>query len=132
MNKKQFIILIALVLVVGGLGLHLYRQNNASWSASGGSGGQKVLTDFDPNLVTHLIIKQSQGELNLRKKGDFWTVAERNDYPANFSQISEFILKFHDLKAVQTMEIGPSQRPNLEVEPPGKTAKTGTTSTPPA
>ena len=55
-------------------------------------------------------------------------MAEREDYPAGFSQISEFIIKMHDLKPAQVMEVGASQRGRLEVEEPGaaKSAKSGT------
>ena len=126
MNKKQFSILLVLFLVVGGLGLYVARQNKAGWSPSGSSTGQNVLADFNVNDVVHVLIKQSQGEVNVRKKGDIWTVAERNDYPANFQQISEFILKMHDIKSVQSMQVGASQRGRLEVEEPGKGQKAGT------
>ncbi len=53
------------------------------------------------------------------RKDNLWRVKQRNDYPANFSEISGFLLKAADLKAVQTEEIGPSQLGRYKLLPPG-------------
>ncbi len=71
------------------------------------------------NDVTQIHIKGSS-ELNLVKKDDSWRVAERGDYPANYSEISDFILKSADLKVVQAEPIGASQLARMELEEPGK------------
>ena len=42
---------------------------------------------------------------------------ERNDYPANFQEISDFLLKARDLKAAQNEEVGPSQLARLSLVP---------------
>src|SRR5258708_39307296 len=104
MNKRQFIGLFVLVIVIGGYGLIRYRKGSASWSGTpGGGAGQKVLGDFNLNDVAQIGIKKSDTGLTLHKVGGIWTVAERNDYPAGFAEISEFIIKMHDLKAGQTI-----------------------------
>ena len=51
---------------------------------------------------------------------------ERGDYPANFSQISELLLKLADLKIAQTEEVGPSQLGRFELLPPGAATNSGT------
>ena len=51
------------------------------------SGGSTSVND-----VTAIHIKGSS-ELNLVKKDDSWRVQERGDYPANYNEISDFILK---------------------------------------
>jgi hypothetical protein len=71
--------------------------------------GQKLLGDFDVNKVNRIDIKQGTNEVNLVRKNDLWRVSERYDYPANYSQISEFLLKLADLKIVQAEEVGASQ-----------------------
>ncbi len=119
MNRKQFIVLLVLVLVVGGIGLALYNKNNAEYQG-GTRAGQKLLGEFNVNDVSHVAIKQGPNEVNLVKTGDIWTVKERNNYPANFEQISEFVRKAQDLKVVQTVKVGPSQRSKLELAEPGK------------
>src|SRR5262249_35157334 len=62
-------------------------------------------------------LKQDTNELNLVKKDGRWRVQERNDYPANYSQISDFLLKARDLKIVQSEQVGPSQLPRLSLVP---------------
>jgi hypothetical protein len=115
MNLKQLGILIAIVVVVGGAGLVLHNRQQASWSGGSAEVGKKLLGEFPFNDVAHIEIRHGTNELNLVKKNDVWGVRERSDYPANFSQISEFLLKVRDLKIVQTEEIGPSQLGRMEL-----------------
>ena len=51
---------------------------------------------------------------------------ERGDYPANFSQIRDLLIKLGDLKISQSEPIGPSQLARMELEPPGKGPSSGT------
>src|SRR5712675_67358 len=62
-------------------------------------------------------MKQGTNDLNLAKKDNLWRVGERKDYPANYSQIAEFLLKAQDLKVVQSEDVGPSQLPRLWLVP---------------
>jgi hypothetical protein len=119
MNRKQFIGLLFLVLVLGGAGLKFYQRNSASWSGGGATIGQKLLGEFAVNDVAQISVKQGTNELMLAKKNDLWRVRERGDYPAGFSEISSLLLKLKDLKVVQTEAVGPSQLPRLELEAGG-------------
>src|ERR1700744_4415093 len=98
MNLKQLGILIAIVIVVGAAGLALHHRQQASWSGGGAEVGKKLLGEFPFNDVARIEIRHGTNELNLVKNNDVWGVGERNDYPANFSQISEFLLKARDFK----------------------------------
>src|SRR5437763_11593 len=109
MNRKQLAFLLVLVIVLGGAGLVLRKKQSASWTGGDPSIGKKPLSDLAVNDVTHIAIKQGASELNLVKKDDLWRVRERNDYPANYSEISDFLLKVRDLKIVQSEKVGPSQ-----------------------
>jgi hypothetical protein len=126
MNRKQFLILLALVMVLGAAGLIIYRGNNNSWHGSGATIGQKLLPDLPINDVAQITIKSGAGEVNLTRRDNLWRVHERADYPANFQQISEMLMKFGDLKAVQNEDIGPSQLGRLKLLPPGTGDGTGT------
>lgn len=109
MNLKQLGILIVAVVVIGGAALFVHNKQSKSWSGGSPEMGKKLLGELSVNDVAHIAIKDGTNELNLVKKDDLWRVQERADYPANFQQISEFLLKARDLKIVQTEEIGPSQ-----------------------
>ncbi len=116
MNRKQLIIMLVLVALIGGAGVLLVNKQNDSWKGNNAAIGKKLLGDFPVNDVTHIVFKQGTNELNLAKK-DIWRVRERNNYPANYSEISEFLLKLRDLKVVQTEKVGPSQLSRLSLTP---------------
>src|SRR4051812_31303576 len=117
MNRKQLAILVVLLVVLGGAGLFLRNKESASWTGSDSAMGKKLLENLPVNDVAQITIKQGTSELNLHKKEDLWRVRERGDYPANFSEISDFLLKAKDLKIVQTEKVGASQLARLALVP---------------
>jgi Domain of unknown function (DUF4340) len=119
MNRKQFAILLALVVIIGGAALVHYHKQTASWNNSSPQLGQKLLGDFQVNDVAKIRIEQGTNTVTLEKTNDLWRVRERGDYPADFSKISQFLLKLRDLKIVQAMPVGPSQWPRLGLAAPG-------------
>ncbi len=124
MNRKQLIIMLVLVALIGGAGALLLNKQNNSWKDNNPTIGKKLLGDLPVNDITHIVIKQGTNELNLARK-DIWQVRERNNYPANYSEISGFLLKLKDLKIVQVEKIGPSQLGRLALTPgPGTNTAT--------
>jgi hypothetical protein len=115
MNRKQLGILLLLLIVLGGAGFHFYRKQNASWSDGNPGLGKKLLEDFQVNDVSRIVISEGSNTVNLVKKEDIWRVSERGDYPANYSEISGFLLKARDLKIVQIEPVGPSQLSRLQL-----------------
>jgi len=126
MNRKQFIILLGLVVVVGAVGLVVHQHGKNAWQGNGQGIGQRLLPDLPVNDIALITIKSGTNELNLTKRGNLWRVRERLDYPADFSQISGLLLKFSGLKSAQSQEVGPSQLGRFELLPPGAGAGTGT------
>jgi len=126
MNRKQLSILIAAVIVVGGLGLWLRGRSTASYHTTEGRMGQKVLGEFDVNSIARIVVKQGTNELNLARQDDRWTVAERANYPANFSEVSDFLRKVWELKIIEPVQVGSSQLARLELTPPAAGSKAGT------
>lgn len=128
MNQKQLTILLVLVVIIGGLGLVVYKRSSASWEGSSpASAGGKVLGDFALNDVARVVIKSNVGSVTVAKKNDTWAVQDRGDYPADFARVGNFIQGLWDLKAVQEQKVGPSQLGRLELtSPENGTAGTGT------
>jgi hypothetical protein len=123
MNRKQIALLLFLLVVVGIGGLLVYTRQNDFSRAGDPTQGKKLLGDFPLNDVAHIELKQDTNEVNLVKKDGTWRVRERNNYAANYQQISEFLLKLRDLKIVQSEFVGPSQLPRLALVPgPGTNA----------
>ncbi len=126
MNRKQLVILLVLVVVLGGAGLLLKQRQHASWTNTNATIGKKVVGDFPVNDVAEITIKHDTNVVTLtKKKDDVWRVRERNDYPANYSEISDFLLKIKDLKIVQAEQVGASQLPRLNLA--GTTGTNGAT-----
>lgn len=126
MNRKQFTVLLVLVVVVGAAAWLMHQRNQTSWQSGGAKLGQKLLGDLPVNDVAQIIIKSGTNELHLAKQEGTWRVRERSDYPANFSEISGLLLKLADLKAVQSEEVGPSQLSRYQLLPPGPSTNTAT------
>lgn len=117
MNRKQFAILLSVLVVLGLAGLSVYRKQNSSSGGNNPAVGKKVLPDFAYNDVAQISLREGSNQVNLVKKNDLWRVQERNDYPANYSEISEFLLKWKELKVVQSEEVGASDLRRLWLTP---------------
>lgn len=117
MNRNQFTLLLFLLVVLGLAGLMVYNKQNDVATTGDPAIGRKLLGNLPINDVTHIALKQSTNELNLVKKDGLWRVHERNDYPANYSEISDFLIKAQDLKIIQSEKVGPSQLPRLDLVP---------------
>ena len=126
MNRKQFGILIVLLIVLGGAGWLVQQgRDRAAGAGEQGTGQKLVGESFPINDVARITIKQGTNELNLVKKNDLWRVSERYDYPANYSAISGFLLKLRDLKVIQSEAVGASQLPRLQLAPLGQGTNSG-------
>jgi len=126
MNRKQFFLLLILVLVVGGGGLLVYQRGNSSWESSATTIGGKLLPNLAINDIAAITIQSGTNTLHLARTDNLWRVAERGNYPANFGQISEWLIKLSDLKIAQTQDVGPSQLGRFALLPPGPATNTAT------
>ena len=121
MNRKQFITLVVLGLVIGGLGIYFYNRNKESYGTSYFDSEQRVLAEFPINDIAHIRILTPTNEVNLvRGENNTWSVKERWGYPANYADLSSFLRNVHELKPVQDVQAGPSQYGRLNLLPPGE------------
>lgn len=118
-------LLLAVLLVIGGAGLVLARRNRESWTQPDARMGQKVLQNFPFNEVAAIHI-QAERDLDLVRKGDVWRVPQRADYPANFHQLSDLLIKVRDLKVVQSEPVLPSELGEVNLRAPGNGRGSGT------
>jgi Domain of unknown function (DUF4340) len=123
MNRKQILILLILVAVVGGLAFYFQKRNQSEWAESAAPANTKVL-EFPINDVARVEIRSSNGDLHLAKKNDIWIVEER-DYPADFERVSQLVRQLWELRPVQQVKVGPSQFARLDLVEPGKGDRAG-------
>lgn len=118
-------VLLALA-VVGGAGLILIRRNEQSWKVRTAQQGDKVLPHFQFNNVAVIHIKGHGADFNVERTNSIWCVRDRDDYPANFPIIRDFLISVRDLKVVQSDLIGPSELARLSLAAPGMETNSAT------
>lgn len=118
MTRKQLIILLLLVLVIGGLGVVMFQRDTDAWKGPDSRLGQKVLPTLQVSDIAHIHIKHKNEELNLVYDGKVWGVKERGGYPADPALVSELTFKAREWKVVQSEPISEEQRPRVDVAAP--------------
>jgi hypothetical protein len=126
MNRKQLIVLLVLVALLGGAAWLHSRKQAAAWSNSNSAAGRKLLGEFQVNDVAQIRLQHGADAVDLVQTNGLWCVQERGGHPADFSQISRLLLKLRDLKIVQTEQVGPSQWARLNLAGPVPAANAAT------
>jgi hypothetical protein len=120
MNRKQFLILLAAVVVLGGAGLALVWQDIAAYRASGARIGAKLLPSLKIADVAEIRLQDAKDHVTLARQEKYWVVQERGGYPASFQEISDLMIKLVELKVTQSEQVGASLWPRLDLAEPGK------------
>lgn len=123
MSGRALAILVALLLVLGGGALFLHQQRGRE-AADVAALGQPVLKDLKAAEVAAIRIDAPEGTLSIVRKGDLWTIAERNDFPADLEKVRGFVLKALELKVGQSEPIGAADRARLALNETGDGAGT--------
>ncbi len=126
MNRKQFLLMLALVAVLGGSGLAMFWKTLSGYKESGAKIGAKVLPTLKAADATEIRLKDAKNEVTLVSKSGSWSVKERGGYPADVGEISELLAKLVEAKIVQSESVGASLYPRLNLSEPGKTEGSGT------
>lgn len=125
MNRKQILILLVLVLIIGGVGIYFQKRSQSEWAEAAVPVDAKVL-NFPINDAARIELRATSGNVHLAKKDDIWIVEERGDYPANFGRVSGLVRQLWELHPVQQITVGPSQFSRFELVEPGKGNDAGT------
>ncbi|HXC99908.1 MAG TPA: DUF4340 domain-containing protein [Verrucomicrobiae bacterium] len=126
MNRKQFAIIVVLLIIVGGAGLLVQSHHNAAAGTGAQEQGGKLLgNNFPINDVAAISIQQGTNQLNVVKVDDLWRVRERNNYAADFSKISAFLVKAADLKILETEQVDAADLPRLQLAAAGQGSDAG-------
>jgi hypothetical protein len=126
MTRKQFLILVLALIVLGGASFALFWQDISDYRASGAKIGAKLLPSLKVADVAQIQLRGAKSAVTLIRRENSWVVQERNSYPADFKAISDLIIKLADLKVVQSEAIGESLLPRVELVEPGKGEGAGT------
>ncbi len=108
MKQKHLVVLVAVL--VGALVVALIatsaRQGSVDVKDSSVLDANRVLPDFPVNEVSAFSIQDGDESLHLERKDGIWTVRERKNYPADFSQVKDFLQKIYQLEPVDHVPVG--------------------------
>ena len=120
MNRKQFLVLLAVLVVLGGAGLALFWSDIAAYRATGAKIGAKLLPQLKIADVAEVRLQDAKHQTTLLRKEKVWVVQERGGYTASFADISDLLIKLVELKVTQSEQVGASLHARLELADPAK------------
>ncbi len=118
MSKKQVIVLwiVAAVLVLALVVVKSSKSDDFE-SATARDRGDTLLQDFPAEQVAKVTIQRGEDTVTLTQTEDTWTVAERDGYPANVSNINDLLRTIDEVKVTQGIEADPSFAPRFGMDP---------------
>ena len=119
MNKKQFLLVLGVLVALLAAGGGLLWSERSDWKTSDTKAGQRLIPELKASDVAELVISAAGERLTLKKGEAGWGIVERNGFPANVERIGELLLKLVEMKVVQTDAAADSQRARLGLQEPG-------------
>lgn len=127
MNRRQFLVALAVLLALAGAGAGIILSERSAWKSVDSRGGQKLLADLRIDQVAEIGIRDAAGELHLVRGEAGWSVRERAGFAAETDRVAELLVKLAELKILQSEALPEEQRARLElVEPKDKAQGAGT------
>lgn len=124
MSRKQFLIVLAVLLALGTAAAAIVFSDNESWRGDGAQAGRRIVPDLKLSDVVEIAVAGASGAVHLARADRGWVVRERADFPADVERIRDLLLKLADVRAAQAETLPESQRARLQLlEPKGKDAK---------
>lgn len=117
MKPRTLIILWIFALVLG-LSVFIVKKATSedNKDATKRAPGQTLLADFPAEDAASIEIAGAEQSTTLAKKDGQWTVAQRDDFPANSRNINDLLRTLTELKVAQGIEAGPSFAPRFGMD----------------
>ena len=124
MNKRQVVVLwiVALVLAVAAF-FARSKSSKGFESKTERNRGQTLFADLPVAEVAKITVSSGENTSTLVRKDGKWSVADREDFPANVTNINEFLRSLSEVKVTQGVEAEPSFAPRFGMDPSAKEEK---------
>ncbi|MEY5020308.1 MAG: hypothetical protein RLZ22_1396 [Verrucomicrobiota bacterium] len=118
MNKKQVLTLSSIAIILGGTLLIVKQTQKDSGPAAVTSraAGETLFASFPATEIANVEISGADGSVTIVKKDGKWTLAQRENYPANAVMVNEFIRTLAELKVTRSLEAAPSFAPRFGMD----------------
>lgn len=119
MNARIAAALLVLLAAIGGGALLVREQADSQKSPEAGILGQPLLKGLQASQVAAIAIRAPKSAITIARKGELWTIAERDGFPADYDKVRDFVLKAIELKIGQAEPIGEKDRARLLLDAGG-------------
>jgi len=118
-NARWAALLVVLLAALGGGALLVRQQADTRKPADAAGLGQPLFKDLQAAAVAGVSIRQPKGAITIEKKGERWTIAELDGFPADYDKLRDFALRVIALKVGQSEPIGEKDRARLLLDADG-------------
>jgi len=125
MNRKQFLIALAVLVVLAGAGAAVILSERSGWKSADSRAGQKLIPNLRIDQIAEIGIRDAAGELHLVRGEASWSVRERAGFAAETDRVAELLVKLAELKIVQSEALPDAQRARLACRTEGQGAGRG-------
>ena len=119
MNARIAAALLVLLAALGGGALLVRNEAGSQKPPEAGTLGQPLLKGLQAAQVASIVIRQPKAAITIVRKGERWTIAERDGFPADYDKVRDFVLKAIALKIGQSEAIGEKDRARLLLDAGG-------------
>ena len=116
MKSKTFIILLIVCCITAAAAYMVISKNGESSSKT--RQGELLIKDFPVGSIYGITITSTDGKVELAQKDNGWVVANRFDYPSNFTKINELVEKIAGLKIGHIFKSTDDAKKRLSLFPP--------------
>jgi hypothetical protein len=116
MNARIAAILVVLLVILGGAALMYQREDSARKPANAAQLGQPLLKNLKAADIAAIRIVQPDATLTLRRTDAGWTIAERDNFPADLAKVRDFVVKAVSLKIGQSEPLAEKDRARVNLD----------------
>lgn len=125
MNRKQFFVLLAVLVLLVAAGAGVIFSERSTWKPADERIGQRLAAGLTIGNVAEILIQEPGATLTLKKIGDGWRLQQPEDAPADVERIGNLLQKLLEIKIVQTEPAPESVRTALMLRAPKEAKEAG-------
>lgn len=116
--KSRTVIILWIIAIILGAGIATLKINRDSvtTAATYRAPGESLVEDFPSAEVASIEISGAERSTTLIKREDQWTVAQRDQFPADSRTINDLLRTLSELEVTQAIEAGPSFAPSFGMD----------------